>query len=159
MYIDLLMNKFVVGFIFLSIIGNLVFLPSAEASAKSNLNVTINGLKNQEGRVCFNLFSSSRGFPSNKKFALQSKCINIKETPVKLHFKSLKAGTYALSIYHDANKDNKFNRNVLGMPVEGFGFSRNPRVLTGAPDFGDSAIFVAGESMNIKIDMNYFMGS
>ncbi|MEM9925432.1 MAG: DUF2141 domain-containing protein [Cyanobacteria bacterium P01_D01_bin.50] len=153
------MKKIQVGILFLSIIGSLVFLPSANGTDNSNLNVTINGLKNQKGKVCFNLFSSSRGFPSNKKLALQSKCINIKETPLQLNFKSLKAGTYALSIYHDANTDNKFNRNALGMPVEGFAFSRNPQVLTSAPDFGDSAIFVAGENMNIEVNMNYLMGS
>ena len=149
------MKKFHVSVLILSIIGSFLFVPSAEANPKSNLNVTINGLKNQKGRICFNLFSGSRGFPSDKKLALQSKCVNIKEAPVQLNFKSLKAGTYALSIYHDANKDNKFNRNSLGMPLEGFGFSRNPKVLTSAPDFGDSAIFVAGSNLNIEIDIKY----
>ncbi|MEO1378541.1 MAG: DUF2141 domain-containing protein, partial [Cyanobacteria bacterium J06635_10] len=91
------MKKIQVGILFLTIIGSLVFLPSANGTDNSNLNVTINGLKYQKGKVCFNLFSSSRGFPSKKKLALQSKCINIKETPVQLNFKSLKPGTYALS--------------------------------------------------------------
>lgn len=156
---NLLKNKFHVGILVLSFIGNLVFLPSAAGSANSNLAVTIKGLKNQKGQVCFSLFSSSRGFPGSNKRALQAKCVKLENTPVKLNIPSLKAGTYAIAIFHDSNEDGTLNRNYLGIPKEGFGFSRNPRIITGPPKFGDSAVFVAGSSTDIQINLNYLFGS
>ncbi len=155
---NLLKNKFQVGIALLSVISNLAFLPSAEGSINSNLSVTVNGLKDQKGQVCFSLFSSSRGFPSNDKRAIKAQCVKLGDSNVKLNIPSLKAGTYALAMFHDKNGDGKLNTNALGIPKEGFGFSRNPRILTGPPKFGDSAVFVVGSSTNIQIDMNYFFG-
>lgn len=156
---NLLKNKFHLGIFALSIIGNLVFLPSAEGTANNNLAVTVNGLKNQKGQICFSLFSSSRGFPKSNKRALQAKCVKLRNNSVKLNIPSLKAGTYALAMFHDINGDGKLNTNSLGIPKEGFGFSRNPRILTGPPKFGDSAVFVVGSSTNIQINLNYLFGS
>ncbi len=155
---NLLKNKFQVGIALVSVIGNLAFLPSAEANVNSNLSVTVKGLKNQKGQVCFSLFSSSRGFPNNKKQAIKAQCVKLGNSNAKLNIPALKAGTYALAMFHDKNGDGKLNTNGLGIPKEGFGFSRNPRILTGPPKFGDSAVFVVGSSTNIEIDMNYFFG-
>ena len=155
---NLLKNKFQVGVVLLSVIGNLAFLPSAEGSASSNLEVTVKGLKNQKGQVCFSLFSSSRGFPSNDKRAVKAQCVKVGDSNVTLNIPSLKAGTYAIAMFHDSNGDGKLNTNAFGIPKEGFGFSRNPRILTGPPKFGDSAVFVVGSSTDIQIDMNYFFG-
>ncbi len=152
-------NKFHVGILLLSVIGNLVFLPSAEGSSSGNLGVTVKGLKNQKGQVCFSLFSSSRGFPSNNERAVQAKCVKLENSSTKLKIPALKAGTYAVAMFHDVNGDGKLNTNVLGIPKEGFGFSRNPRIVSGPPKFGDSAVFVVGSSTEIQINLNYFFGS
>ena len=155
---NLLKNKFSLGILFLSIVGNLVFIPRVEGITNSNLAVTIKGLKNSKGQVCFSLFSSSRGFPSNKKRAVQAKCVKLGKNSTQLKIPSLKAGTYAMAIFHDSNGDGNLNTNYLGIPKEGFGFSRNPRVFTGPPKFGDSAVFVVGSSTNIHINLNYLLG-
>ncbi|MBE9211438.1 DUF2141 domain-containing protein [Plectonema cf. radiosum LEGE 06105] len=154
----LLKNKFHVGILLLTVFSNLAFLPSAEGTANSNLGVTVKGLKNQKGQVCFSLFSSSRGFPNNDKNALKAKCVKLENNSVQLNIPSLKSGTYAIAMFHDSNGDGKLNTNSLGIPKEGFGFSRNPRILTGPPKFGDSAVFVVGSSTNIEINLNYFFG-
>ena len=156
---SLLKNKFHVGVALLSVIGSFAFLPSAEGNVNSNLSVSIKGLKNQKGQVCFSLFSSSRGFPNNKKRAIKAQCVKLGDRNAKLNIPSLKAGTYAIAMFHDKNGDGKLNTNGLGIPKEGFGFSRNPRVITGPPKFGDSAVFVVGSTTNIQINMNYFLGS
>ncbi|MEB3219093.1 MAG: DUF2141 domain-containing protein [Nostocales cyanobacterium 94392] len=156
---NLLKNKFRVGILLLTVIGNLAFLPSAEGTANSNLGVTVKGLKNQKGQVCFSIFSSSRGFPNNDKNALKAKCVKLENSSVQLNIPSLKPGTYAIAMFHDSNGDGKLNTNSLGIPKEGFGFSRNPRIVTGPPKFGDSAVFVVGSSTNIEISLNYFFGS
>jgi uncharacterized protein (DUF2141 family) len=72
-----------------------------------------------------------------------------------LTFKNLKPGSYGVAVLHNAKGDGKLHRNFLGIPTDGFGFSRNPTILTGPPKFEDSAIFVAGSSTNIEIELMY----
>jgi uncharacterized protein (DUF2141 family) len=140
----------------LAALGNIVLLPQANANFDGNVSIRVDGLKNQKGQICFSIFSSSQGFPSDSKRALKAQCVKVTEIPQIVTFPKLKAGNYAVAIFHDANGDNKLNTNALGIPTEGFGFSQNPKVLTGAPKFGDSSVFVVGSSTNIEIQLQYF---
>jgi uncharacterized protein (DUF2141 family) len=142
-----------------AILGNLVLLPQANANLNGNLSVNIDGFNNQKGQVCLSLFSSSKGFPDNGKRAIKAQCIKIGQIPQTVIFPNLKAGNYAVAVIHDANGDNTLNRNSLGIPTEGFGFSQNPIIRTSAPKFGDAAVLVAGSSTDIKIQLQYFLGS
>lgn len=123
---------------------------------QTQLAVEISGVSKPEGQVCLNLFNSSNGFPSSREEAVQTLCIEMVEGPLVATFEDLNPGSYAISVFHDANGDNEFNRNFVGIPAEGFGFSRNPVALTGPPDFGDAAFLVAGTETRIEIELNYF---
>lgn len=133
----------------------------SQSERTTQLAVEISGLNEPQGQVCLNLFDSRGGFPSNRDEALQTLCL---ETPAELSeelslvatFEDLTPGSYAVSAFHDANSDNEFNRNFIGMPAEGFGFSRNPSVLTGPPDFGEAVVLVAGAETRIEIELSYF---
>jgi len=129
---------------------------SANAALNSSLTVEINGLKNQKGTLCFSLFSNGQGFPSQSERAIASRCMAAKEASISATFEQLAPGNYAVAVIHDANDDGKLNTGFLGIPKEGFGFSRNPKIGMGAPSFQDTAILVAGES-TIQIDLNYLL--
>ncbi|MFN6571757.1 hypothetical protein A6770_02235 [Nostoc minutum NIES-26] len=139
----------------LAVMG-LTWSSSVRASLNGNLSVEIDGVKNKQGQVCVSIFASSQGFPSNRDRIVQKQCTKITETPVKVSFNNLKAGNYAVAVIHDRNNDLTLNRNNLGMPTEGFGFSRNPEVRTSAPKFGDAAFLIAGPNTNIQIQLKYF---
>jgi uncharacterized protein (DUF2141 family) len=70
-------------------------------------------------------------------------------------FSGLKAGTYAVAVLHDENGDDQANRNLIGIPTEGFGFSRNPALRMGPPQFSDAAFLIAGPKTAIEIKMRY----
>jgi uncharacterized protein (DUF2141 family) len=141
-----------------SVIGGITSSSSAQSKQNSQLNIEIQGLKNQKGQVCLNLFASSRGFPTNSSKAVQSQCVAIANTPLTVTFKNLQPGNYAVAVLHDTNNDKQANRNGLGIPLEGFGFSENPVILTGPPRFNDAAVLVAGSTTNIQIQLNYLLG-
>ncbi|WP_371819384.1 DUF2141 domain-containing protein [Tolypothrix sp. PCC 7910] len=145
-----------VSMLLLAVVGNLAWSFSARANLTGNLTVEIDGLKNKQGQVCASIFANSKGFPNQRDRVIQKQCTNITEIPVKLTFENLKAGSYAVAVMHDQNKDLVLNRNSLGMPTEGFGFSKNPEVSTRAPKFGDAAIVLAGPNTEIKINLKYF---
>ncbi|MEL7335081.1 MAG: DUF2141 domain-containing protein, partial [Planctomycetota bacterium] len=46
----------------------------------------------------------------------------------------------AVAVYHDVNDDSQLNKNVLGIPLEPYGFSNNARKMTGPPSFQDAAV-------------------
>ncbi|MBE9066226.1 DUF2141 domain-containing protein [Leptolyngbya cf. ectocarpi LEGE 11479] len=141
--------------------GSLAPAAHGQLGQPTQLAVEISGLNEPQGQVCLNLFDSRDGFPSNRDEALQTLCL---ETPENLSeerllvatFEELPPGSYAVSVFHDANSDGEFNRNFVGMPAEGFGFSRNPGVLTGPPDFGEVVVLVAGAETRIEIELSYF---
>lgn len=137
--------------------GSLAGPAHGQLEQSTQLAVEISGLNQPQGQVCLNLFNSSEGFPSNRDEAVQTLCMaTAEDLPLIANFEDLVPGSYAVSIFHDANSDQEFNRNFLGMPTEGFGFSRNPNVLTGPPKFGEAVFLVAGAETRIEIELRYF---
>lgn len=132
---------------------------SLPAITRTQLNgqlvVEVNGLRNQQGQMCFSVFSESQGFPDQSDATIQKQCVEITSSPVSATFNDLQPGSYAVAVLHDANRDNTANRNFLGIPVEGFGFSQNPVIRTGPPRFNDAAVVVAGRT-NVQVRLNYF---
>ena len=147
----------VIGALMMATVGSLAYPVHGQLGQATQLAVEVSGLNQLEGQVCLNLFDSSAGFPSDRDEALQTMCVDTAEdVPVLATFENLAPGSYAVSAFHDANGDNEFNRNFVGMPAEGFGFSRNPEALTGPPEFGDAVVLVAGAETKIEIELSYF---
>ena len=144
-----------VGVLLLTVLGNIGFLSSVRATLTSNLTVEIKGIRNQDGQVCLSLFAGAKGFPTRAGSAVRQQCLEITDTPQLVNFRNLESGSYAVAVLHDTNGDRQANRNVFGIPTEGFGFSRNPTIATGPPKFGKSVVVVAGSSTNIQIQLRY----
>ena len=131
---------------------------TVQAQPKSQITISIDGFKNKNGQACVSLFASNKGFPTSGSDAIQSRCTTITEVPLVITFENLSPGSYAVAVLHDANKDNTANRNGFGIPVEGFGFSKNPVIRTRPPQFNDAAVVVAGTNTNINIKLQYIFG-
>ncbi|MBC6430309.1 DUF2141 domain-containing protein [Nostoc sp. HG1] len=142
-----------VSMLLLALLGNLAWSFSAKANFNGKLTVEIDGLKNKQGQVCVSIFASSEGFPSDR--GLQKQCTKITGTPLPIIFENLKAGSYAIAVFHDQNNDGTLNSNVFGIPSEGFGFSSNPEIRTRAAKFSEAAFLVAGPDTNIQIQLKY----
>ncbi len=148
-----------IGALVVGAIGSMAQATNALAIGNGNFTVAVDGLKNQKGQVCLSVFSSSRGFPFSSDRAVATQCIKLTGNRPVVTFSNLKAGSYAVALIHDINNDKALNSNALGIPTEGFGFSRNPRILTGPPKFGDSAVLVAGADTEIEVKLQYFIGN
>ncbi|MBD2365008.1 DUF2141 domain-containing protein [Anabaena minutissima FACHB-250] len=151
-----MLKKMTVSMMLLTVVGNLLWTSSVKANFNGKLTVEIDGLKNQKGLVCVSVFASSQGFPNDRQRVVSNQCSKISETPLTITFDNLQAGSYAVAAIHDQNSDRTLNRNLIGMPTEGFGFSRNPEIRTSPPKFGDAAFFLAGPNTSIQIRLKYF---
>jgi uncharacterized protein (DUF2141 family) len=56
--------------------------------------------------------------------------------------KGVPAGTWAVLAYQDENGNGELDRNLIGIPKEAYGFSRDARGKFGPPGFEDAAIEV-----------------
>ena len=139
-------------------LGSLIFASTAHAAAASTLTAEVGGLRNRNGQLCFSVFSTSQGFPTNSSNAVQKKCVKVTANRMKVAFKQLSPGRYAIAVLHDENNDRQANRNFLGLPTEGFGFSRNPTIVAGPPKFAESAVSVAGQNTTTQIQLRYLLG-
>jgi len=55
------------------------------------------------------------------------------------------AGSWAVLAYQDENENGELDRNLIGIPSENYGFSRDARGKFGPPSFEDAAIQVREE--------------
>jgi uncharacterized protein (DUF2141 family) len=134
--------------------ASLVFMAALPASAATSaLTIEVSGLRNQKGQVCLSVFNSSRGFPGNGGNAVKSTCVAANRAD-RITLKGIASGSYAVAILHDENADGQANKNRLGIPTEGFGFSRNPALRAGPPKYSE-AVFIAGKNTAIAIQMTY----
>ncbi len=74
----------------------------------------------------------------------------------RIAFDDLPAGDYAIALIHDENGDGKLDTR-LGIPCEGIGFSRNPRLLFGPPRFAAARFAVADQAVVETIKVKYFL--
>jgi uncharacterized protein (DUF2141 family) len=71
-------------------------------------------------------------------------------------FEGISHGTYAIALLHDENANSKMDMAVF-LPREGFGFSRNPAVVTGPPKFKSAAFQVEEAEVSQRVKMKYML--
>jgi uncharacterized protein (DUF2141 family) len=135
---------------------------NAQLPTRGSLTVAVTGLRNTEGQVCFSLYAGGDGFPESKDAILAKQCVaaaTVAEPEVSnqltVSFSDLESGSYAVSVLHDENGDDQINTGTFGVPLEGFGFSRNPAITTRAPNFSEAAVFVVGDTAT-QIGLIYY---
>jgi uncharacterized protein (DUF2141 family) len=74
---------------------------------------------------------------------------------VVLTFKDVPPGKYAVNAYHDENNSKTLDRSILGIPQEGYAFSRNARGHRGPPSFEDAAFDVKEGKNELSVTLNY----
>ena len=60
--------------------------------------------------------------------------------------KDVKPGNYTMAVFHDLNKDEELNTNMVGIPKEPYGFSNNARGTFGPPSLEDQTFAVQGST-------------
>jgi uncharacterized protein (DUF2141 family) len=107
------------------------------------------------GRVRCAAFADARGFPKDAKVAVATIDVPVVRGMATCVFTALPQGTYAIAAYHDENGNGRLDENFLGMPKEGFGFSRNPDTRFGPPKFDAAAVAYSGATIAFDIQMKY----
>jgi uncharacterized protein (DUF2141 family) len=135
-----------------------VILP-ALAFSQSNcpgIHVKILNIRNSTGTVACALFESSEGFPGEYlRMATNVMVIKIRKDQARCDFEDIPPGTYAMAVVHDENMNGKLDMNRLGIPTEGYGFSKDARGLLGAPSFDAASFPYNGQNLDLTMTLRY----
>ena len=119
----------------------------AQNATTSELTVSVNNVRNNDGSVLFALYSEEN-FMKKPLFSLKSE---IKDGMASANFKELPKGTYAVIVMHDENGNQRMDFQPSGMPDEDYGTSNNA-VTYGPPSWNDSKFeFSAAKPEHMEI--------
>jgi uncharacterized protein (DUF2141 family) len=130
------------------VLGMLSF--SAHAA---NLTVTVDGLRNANGTVRLELDGSEAAW-NNKAKATAMGDVKAAVGAVTYTFNDVPPGTYGLSVYQDEDNSGKLRYNVIGAPMEGYGFSNNLSLMR-APTFREAQFTVADQDTTVLIHLKH----
>jgi len=125
----------------------------AAAAPAPSLEVAVDGLRSQRGNLLICLTRDRRHFPDCSGDP-QARKLTVAAAAHAARFDDLPAGAYALSLIHDENGNGKLDTR-LGIPREGVGFSRNPRLMFGPPGF-DAVRMEIGAATSTRVRVKYF---
>lgn len=74
---------------------------------------------------------------------------------IEVKIESLSPISYAMMLYHDENRSYDFERNFLGIPMEGFAFGNNAKPNLGAPKFQEAAINLLEPEVTQQVKIVY----
>ena len=142
-------------------------LGAASAAAAADLTVEIDGLRSDDGVIMLGLYDTAEAFDMALKHYEQpdgfikdtgrvlGAAIRVDTGIRRTTLTGLKAGKYAIILFHDENQDGRLDKNFLGVPTEGFGFSNNVLGFLGPPDFEDALLTVGDAPTTTRIELQY----
>ncbi|HVH49255.1 MAG TPA: DUF2141 domain-containing protein [Sphingomicrobium sp.] len=134
----------------------LLALPLLGGNAPTaSVDVQVSGLRNARGLVQVCLTRDPGHFPSCDQDP-RAVSQTIAAATAKLDVGGLPPGTYAIALFHDENSNRKLDK-FMGVPREGFGFSRNPVIRFGPPKFEQVDINLAPGLTRQTVRVQYIL--
>ena len=104
---------------------------------QETLSIKISNIQKAKGQIIISIFNQAEDFPSSGK-EFQKLVIPVEETPYIVTHTDLPKGQYAIALLHDENYDGECNFNLIGMPTEAYGFSKNVKPRFSIPSFKET---------------------
>jgi uncharacterized protein (DUF2141 family) len=124
-----------------------VFGMTAVPVLGSNLEITVGTIRSDSGKVLAALHTEAGAemFP-DPQGAVWAQWVKATPGEQRFVFAGLPAGRFAVAVFHDENDNGELDTNLLGLPKEGYGFSRNATGSFGPARFADAAVEVLAGS-------------
>lgn len=126
----------------------------AAAANATPLIVDISGLQNAKGEVRCGLFSGEAGW-RNEEQATRTVSASIQGTSARCDFGDVPPGQYAVALFHAQDGETKVSYGFLGKPKQGVGFSNNPSITFGPPDFAKARFELGATPLTLAVEMKY----
>ena len=120
-----------------------------------SVEVEISGVRNDKGWLHVCMTRNISYFPdcARDPSALRQ---TVPAAARQVRFASLPPGRYAITMFHDENTNKRLDK-LLGVPREGFGFSRNPAIRFGPPRFEQVELDVGPGMTRTSVRLQYLL--
>jgi uncharacterized protein (DUF2141 family) len=129
----------------------------AHGDERGSLKVTVTSLRSDRGVIRVALYRSATGFPGDSKKVFRHLAAPVKRGVASVTFGKLPHGVYAAAVVHDENRNNRMDKNWLGIPTEGIGASNNATRMFGPPRFKECRFRFTNSRQSIAIRMRYYL--
>jgi uncharacterized protein (DUF2141 family) len=150
---------FVHSFVTASAAALSLFVSAAQASDTAPagepmnvLRVAVAGIKNPSGHVRVDVCPVSDFLKDCRYGGAAPSTPGVTTVIVK----DLPPGTYAVQAYQDRNDNHSVDRNFLGLPTEGVGFSNDAPIGLHPPDFNSASFSYGGGDQTISFKLRHF---
>ena len=132
--------------------------PSTGAASKATLIVHVTGIRSTKGKIGVALWRDAKGFPEAVVNAAQQQWVDIDASKMTAQavFEHVPRGVYAVTAMHDENGNRKFDKNLIGVPKEGYGVSNNPPRRMSPPKFNEAKLSLDQPEQIIEIKLIYW---
>ena len=131
-------------------------LPDTAAPLGGEVDVRFEGMRSTKGMIRACLTRDPRYFPKCEKDPAARRMSISASDPAEMRFNDLAPGDYALLVLHDENGNARVD-TMLGIPREGVGFSRNPKLIMGPPAFEAVRFAVGDHAVEQVVRLKYFL--
>lgn len=129
----------------------MLFITGLVMQAQGTVAVSITNFESNDGKALIALYNQESTF-LNKTF--KGITSEIENNAVTVSFKDVPNGTYAISMFHDADNDGKMKMTMGMIPAEDYGCSNNAKGFFGPPKWEDAKFEVVdGEVKRIEIQL------
>ncbi len=122
---------------------------------RGKIHITVEGFRDNTGVVRIALFRSGKGFPDKTEHAVWKGHLSIAERKASITLTEIEYGTYAASVYHDANNNGRLDKKWNLLPKEGFGTSQSTGEEKEGPKFHESSFDVKSDSVSVTVRLKY----
>lgn len=127
------------------------------ATAPGSVDAGVTGLRSAKGQILVCMTTRADHFPDCQDDPAARRMKVPASAAADIKFTGLPTGNYAIALIHDENGNNKLD-TFMGIPKEGFGFSRNPVIRFGPPSFSAAQFAVpGGGSVGTSVRVKYML--
>jgi len=123
----------------------------AQSGGPATIILKVAGLHSEKGQVRIAVFNSSETWLGEQP--VYSSTIKVDSQSVTWKLVDVPYGDYGVAAFHDENSNGKMDKNLLGMPLEPYGFSNNLRVTFTAPKWDKGKFAVRNPTTEISIEV------
>jgi len=124
--------------------------PAADAGGDASVTVPVYTVRNSSGVVFVALYERHNWLEPGRYLA--AKKVPARAGTIAARFDNLPRGKYAVAVWHDENSNSRVDTNAIGLPKEGYGFSRVTPLKK--PKFDDVAV-TASPTANAPTRLRY----
>ncbi|MCV9927898.1 DUF2141 domain-containing protein [Flavobacterium sp. LS1R49] len=120
-----------------------------------NSQIEISGIRSEKGKIILNIFKNNDSYDNGKvlkKLVFDKKDIIKGKMTVTCN---LDPGICGITLIDDENENGEINKNLLGIPKEGFGFSNFFMEKMKKPSFNDFKVDIKNQDNKISIKVKY----